>query len=37
MLEAYRTLAEEPAAESIPAKPLSPEQVSGLIELLKSP
>lgn len=37
MLEAYRKHVEERAAESIPAKPLSPEQVSGLVELLKNP
>ncbi|MDT0596612.1 bifunctional aconitate hydratase 2/2-methylisocitrate dehydratase [Glaciecola petra] len=37
MLEDYRKHVEERAAEGIPAKPLSPEQVSGLIELLKNP
>lgn len=37
MLEDYRKHVEERAAEGIPAKPLNPEQVSGLIELLKSP
>lgn len=37
MLEAYRNHVKERAAESIPPKPLSPEQVSGLVELLKAP
>lgn len=37
MLEAYRKHVEERAAENIPPKPLTPEQVSGLIELLKTP
>lgn len=37
MLEAYRTHVEERAAEGIPPKPLNPEQVNGLVELLKNP
>lgn len=37
MLEAYRTHVDERAAEGIPPKPLNPEQVAGLVELLKSP
>ena len=37
MLEAYRKHVEERAAEGIPPKPLTPEQVTGLIELLKTP
>ncbi|GAB5380931.1 MAG: bifunctional aconitate hydratase 2/2-methylisocitrate dehydratase [Aliiglaciecola sp.] len=37
MLEAYRTHVEERAAEGIPPKPLNPEQVAGLVELLKNP
>ncbi|CAM3501710.1 bifunctional aconitate hydratase 2/2-methylisocitrate dehydratase [Vibrio aerogenes] len=37
MLEAYRKHVEERAAEGVVAKPLNAEQVSGLIELLKSP
>ena len=37
MLEAYRKHVEERAAESIPPKPLSPEQVAGLVDLLKNP
>lgn len=37
MLEAYRKHVEERAAENIPPKPLSPEQVNGLVELLKNP
>ncbi|MFT5422099.1 MAG: aconitate hydratase 2/2-methylisocitrate dehydratase, partial [Candidatus Endobugula sp.] len=37
MLEAYRKHVEERAALSIPPKPLSTEQVAGLIELLKNP
>lgn len=37
MLEAYRKHVEERAAESIPPKPLNPEQVAGLVELLKTP
>lgn len=37
MLEAYRKHESERAAQGIPAKPLSPEQVAGLIELLKNP
>lgn len=37
MLENYRKHVAERAAENIPAKPLNPEQVAGLIELLKNP
>ncbi len=37
MLEAYRNHVEERAAEGIVPKPLDPEQVAGLIELLKAP
>ncbi|NND69421.1 MAG: hypothetical protein HKN19_17655, partial [Halioglobus sp.] len=37
MLEAYREHAAERAALNIPPKPLSPEQVAGLVELLKNP
>ncbi|MCW7552215.1 bifunctional aconitate hydratase 2/2-methylisocitrate dehydratase [Endozoicomonas gorgoniicola] len=37
MLEAYRQHVEERAEEGVPPKPLSAEQVTGLIELLKSP
>ena len=37
MLEAYREHVAERAAQNIPAKPLSAEQVVGLIELLKNP
>lgn len=37
MLEAYRKHVEERAIEGVPAKPLSAEQVAGLIELLKQP
>lgn len=37
MLEAYRKHVEERAAEGIPPKPLTPEQVTGLIELFKTP
>ena len=37
MLEAYREHEAERAAQGIPAKPLSPEQVAGLIELIKAP
>ena len=37
MLEAYRKHVEERAAEGIPPKPLTPEQVTGLVELLKAP
>ena len=37
MLEAYRKHVEERAREGVPPKPLSAEQVSGLVELLKSP
>ncbi len=37
MLEAYREHVAERAADNIPPKPLSPEQVAGLIELLKNP
>src|SRR5690606_19438020 len=36
-LEAYRTHVAERAAEGIPPKPLSAEQVAGLVELLKNP
>ncbi|MCC5884735.1 MAG: bifunctional aconitate hydratase 2/2-methylisocitrate dehydratase [Halomonas sp.] len=37
MLEAYRQHVEERAAEGVPPKPLNAEQVSALVELLKSP
>lgn len=37
MLEAYRQHEAERAAQGIPAKPLSPEQVASLIEQLQSP
>ncbi|MCB1615682.1 MAG: aconitate hydratase B, partial [Pseudomonadales bacterium] len=37
MLEAYRKHVEERAAEGVIPKPLSAEQVNGLIELLKAP
>ena len=37
MLEAYRKHVAERAAEGIVPKPLSPEQVAGLVELLKNP
>lgn len=37
MLEAYRKHVEERAAEGVPPKPLNPEQVAELVELLKSP
>lgn len=37
MLEAYRQHEQERAAQGIPAKPLSPEQVTELVELLKNP
>ena len=37
MLEAYRKQVAERAAEGIPPKPLSPEEVAGLVELLKNP
>ncbi|MCO4321511.1 bifunctional aconitate hydratase 2/2-methylisocitrate dehydratase [Aliidiomarina quisquiliarum] len=37
MLEQYRAHVAERAAEGIPAKPLNPEQVSALVELLKNP
>jgi len=37
VLEAYRKHAAERAAEGIPAKPLSAEQVASLVELLKAP
>jgi aconitate hydratase 2/2-methylisocitrate dehydratase len=37
VLEAYRTHVAERAAEGIPPKPLSVEQVAGLVELLKNP
>lgn len=37
MLEAYREHVAERAAQGIPPKPLSPEQVADLVELLKNP
>ena len=37
MLEAYRQHVEERAAEGVPPKPLTAEQVAALIELLKAP
>jgi aconitate hydratase 2/2-methylisocitrate dehydratase len=37
VLEDYQKHVAERAAQSIPPKPLNPEQVSGLIELLKNP
>lgn len=37
MLEAYRKLVAERAAEGVPPKPLNAEQVAGLVELLKNP
>ena len=37
MLEEYRQHVAERAAQGIPPKPLSPEQVAGLVELLKNP
>ena len=37
MLEAYRKHVEERAAEGVVPKPLSAEQVAGLVELLKNP
>ena len=37
MLEAYKKHVEERAAEGVPPKPLTPEQVTGLVELLKNP
>ncbi|MFK7831133.1 MAG: bifunctional aconitate hydratase 2/2-methylisocitrate dehydratase [Congregibacter sp.] len=37
MLDAYRKHEAERAAQGIPAKPLSAEQVAGLIELIKAP
>lgn len=37
MLEAYREHVAERAALGIPPKPLSPEQVADLVELLKNP
>ena len=37
MLEAYRQHVAERASQNIPPKPLSAEQVAGLIELLKAP
>ncbi len=37
MLEAYREHVAERAGQNIPAKPLSAEQVAGLVELLKTP
>jgi len=37
VLEAYREHVAERASQGIPPKPLSAEQVAGLVELLKSP
>ncbi len=37
VLEAYRAHVAERAAEGVPPKPLSAEQVTGLVELLKNP
>ena len=37
MLEAYRKHVAERAAEGVPPKPLTAEQVAGLVELLKNP
>jgi aconitate hydratase 2/2-methylisocitrate dehydratase len=37
VLEEYRKHVAERAAEGIPPKPLNPEQVAGLVELLKNP
>lgn len=37
MLEAYRKHVEERATQGIPPKPLNPEQVASLVELLKAP
>ena len=37
MLEEYRKHVEERAAEGIPPKALTAEQVAGLVELLKNP
>jgi aconitate hydratase 2 / 2-methylisocitrate dehydratase len=37
VLEAYRKHVEERAAEGVPPQPLNPEQVAGLVELLKNP
>lgn len=37
MLEAYRTHEKERAAQGIPAKPLTAEQVTELVELIKNP
>jgi aconitate hydratase 2/2-methylisocitrate dehydratase len=37
VLEDYRKHTEERAAEGIPPKPLNPEQVAGLVKLLKNP
>ena len=37
MLEAYRKHVEERASEGVPPKPLNPEQVADLVELLKNP
>ena len=37
MLSEYRKHVEERAAEGIPPKPLNPEQVAGLVDLLKNP
>ncbi|MEC8008049.1 MAG: hypothetical protein VX157_03095, partial [Pseudomonadota bacterium] len=37
MLEAYRDHVADRAAMNIPPKPLSPQQVADLVELLKAP
>ena len=37
MLVEYRKHVADRAAEGIPPKPLNPEQVTGLVELLKNP
>ena len=37
MLDTYRKHAEERAAEGISPKPLDPQQVTSLVELLKAP
>ncbi|MEO0425757.1 MAG: hypothetical protein AAF184_25735, partial [Pseudomonadota bacterium] len=37
MLEAYRAHVEERAQQGIPPKPLSAEQVTELVELIKAP
>ena len=37
MLESYREHVAERAAQGIPPKPLNPEQVAALVELLQSP